>query len=222
MRTYLPRAHGNRQRVCLSHLCCCWIGVWRKKEKPFLPHHVPMHPPLTRLGTALCLPPTATVQGQLPHCWGKATPATGRPSCQPQDGEQDTLGGCGTYPKQGAPFSPLQCPFPPPCHGMEPVLLPGHSAQSPFLLPQGQTTARKNTPEPEQGASVGTGCPVPGSVQQTCLVPSPCPVSPGRHGGLPWTALANGGRCQPCRWVPRVGCPAVEGLSAPPAASGDV
>lgn len=51
MRTYLPRAHGNRQRVCLSHLCC-WIGVWRRKEKPFLLEHVPVHPccPLARLG----------------------------------------------------------------------------------------------------------------------------------------------------------------------------
>lgn len=51
VRTYLPRAHGNRQRVCLSHLCF-WIGVWRRKEKPFLLQHVPVHPCclLARLG----------------------------------------------------------------------------------------------------------------------------------------------------------------------------
>lgn len=151
-------------------------------------------------GTAPCPPPTAPVQGQLPRCWGQATPVPARPSCQPQDGEGGTVGGCGTHPKQGDPFSLLWCPFPPPGHGTEPARPPGHSARSPFLLPRGQTTARKSSPEPEQGAAVGTGCPVPGSVQQTRLLPSACPVSLGRHGGLPWTALANGGRCQPaCR-----------------------
>lgn len=34
-------------------------------------------------GTALCPPPTAPVQGQLPRCWGQATPVPARPSCQP-------------------------------------------------------------------------------------------------------------------------------------------
>lgn len=50
---------------------------------------------------------------------------------------------------------------------------------SPFLLPQGQAIARKNIPELEWGAvGGGTGCPVPGGVQQTHLLPSPCPSTP--------------------------------------------
>lgn len=42
-RTYLPWAHRDRQRVCLSHLCC-WNGVWRRKEKLFALQHAPVHP----------------------------------------------------------------------------------------------------------------------------------------------------------------------------------
>lgn len=79
-RTYLPRTHGNRQRVCLSHLCC-WIGVWRRKEgrKSHFYCSMSLCTPAARSrgwGTALCPPPTASVPGQLPHCWAQATPET--------------------------------------------------------------------------------------------------------------------------------------------------
>lgn len=133
VRTYLPRAHGNRQRVCLSHLCC-WISVWRRKEKPFLLQHVPVHPccPLARLRDGSVPPSHSACSRTAAPLLGTSHTSHSKTHSQPQDG----VGSCGTHPKQGAPFSPLRYPFPPSCRGMEPALPPGHSAQSPFLLPQ--------------------------------------------------------------------------------------
>lgn len=57
-RTYLPWAHGDRQRVCLSHLCC-WNGVWRRKEKPFVLQCAPVHPCCLLVGLGEGSVPTA-------------------------------------------------------------------------------------------------------------------------------------------------------------------
>lgn len=140
-RTYLPRAHGDRQRVCLSHLCCR-NGVWRRKEKAFVLQRAPVHPCCLLVGLG---------DGSVPAAHGACSkaaalllgtshtscsmPVAARPSCWPQDGVGGKAGGSGTHPKQGAPFSPPRCPFPPPGCGTEAARPPGHSAWLPFLLP---------------------------------------------------------------------------------------
>lgn len=133
VRTYLPRAHGNRQRVCLSHLCC-WISVWRRKEKAFLLQHVPVHPccPLARLRDG-SVPPTHSA------CSRTAVPPLGTSHTSHSKTLLPAPGwgrGLWDTSKPGCSFSPLRCPFPPSCHGMEPAHPPGHGAQFPFLRPQ--------------------------------------------------------------------------------------
>lgn len=80
----------------------------------------------------------------------------------------------------------------------------------------------------------GKGCPVRGGVQEIRLRLCPCPSTlampplggaVGSHG-WPRLMVGDANRCAVLatrsRWVPGAGCPAVEGLSATLAASGDM
>lgn len=186
-RTYLPRAHGDRQRVCLSHLCC-WNGVWRRKEKPFVPQRAPVHPCCLLMGLG-----AGSVPAAHGACSKAAAPLLG--TCHASRSETLLLaagrdggkaGGSGTHPKQGAPFSLRGAPFLLPAMARSWHTCQGTVPNSPFSFPEARPLLGKTSPswsgELRWGARAARYVAV--SKKSACAsVPAPAP-----RLCLPWEA----------------------------------
>lgn len=113
VRTYLPWAHWDRQRVCLSHLCC-WNGVWRRKEKPFVLQCALVHACCLFMGLGTGFESTAHSA-----CSMAAALLLGTSHTNHSKTLMLAAGWSGGHskvfkkqPKHGAPLTLPQCPFP--------------------------------------------------------------------------------------------------------------
>lgn len=186
----------------------------------------------------LCIP-AACLWGQGPALCPLPTVPALLAGDKPRQSQQDPLTSCmmrwGAW--RGAPGD-IQSRVLPSCRHSAPSLLlamawslharQGMVPHSRFSFPEARPLLGK-TPLSQSG-ELWWGHGLPGTWQHPTDPPAslslnrrPRFASPGRHGGLPWTAPANGGRCQPvCRargrgWVgARSGVPHSRGALSHP------